>query len=322
MTPAAVALVLILALFARQSYAALTTGFYKGKCGSLDVEAIVAQVMSAQFAKDPTIVPALLRMHFHDCFVNGCDASILLDGSTSEKTASPNQSVRGYEVIDAVKAELERRCPGLVSCADIIAMATRDVVVLGKGTRYEVQTGRRDGIVSRASDANANLPGPSVPVSQLANLFANKGLNVSDMAVLLGAHTVGITHCSFIVNRLYNFQNTGRPYPSMDAALANQLRQTCPQVSVADNPVNLDQNASSSNTVDKFFYNQIQLNRGVLHIDQAIAQDSLTRPTVTSLASGAVEFKTRFGQAMVKMGAIQVLSGKKGEIRRTCRARN
>lgn len=58
----------------------------------------------------------------------GCDASILLDGSSSEKTAVPNLSVRGYEVIDTVKAAVEAKCPGLVSCADIIVMATRDAV--------------------------------------------------------------------------------------------------------------------------------------------------------------------------------------------------
>ncbi|CAM8879265.1 unnamed protein product [Rhodiola kirilowii] len=320
MRPASVALVIVLALLASQSLGALKNRFYAGKCGTTDVEAVVAQVMSAQFTNDSTILPALLRMQFHDCFVNGCDASILLDGLTSEKTAPPNRSVRGYEVIDAVKAELERTCPRLVSCADIIAMATRDVVALGNGTRYEVQTGRRDGLVSRAS--NVNLPGPSISVSQLASIFANKGLNVSDMVILLGAHTVGVTHCSFITNRLYNFQNTGRTDPSLDLALASQLKQTCPQTQTVDNSINLDQNISSSNTVDNSFYNQILVKRGVLQIDQAIALDSLTRPTVSSLATGAIDFQTRFGQAMVKMGAIQVLSGKKGEIRRSCRATN
>lgn len=60
----------------------------------------------------------------------GCDASILLDGSGSEKVAPSNGSVRGYELIDAIKTRLEQLCPGLVSCADIIAIATRVAVVL------------------------------------------------------------------------------------------------------------------------------------------------------------------------------------------------
>ena len=66
-------------------------------------------------------------------FLKGCDGSILIDtvgSNVSEKEAGPNQTVRGFEIIDEAKAKLESACPGVVSCADIIALATRDALSL------------------------------------------------------------------------------------------------------------------------------------------------------------------------------------------------
>ena len=66
--------------------------------------------------------------------LQGCDASVLLDsiGSIiSEKMSNPNRnSARGFEVIDEIKAALEKECPETVSCADILALAARDSTVL------------------------------------------------------------------------------------------------------------------------------------------------------------------------------------------------
>lgn len=126
----------------------------------------------------------------------GCDASILLDGNNSEKLTGPNQSVRGYNLIDAVKTAVEKSCPGLVSCADIIALATRDAVVLGKGTRYLEQTGRRDSRVSNPQESQNSLPGPDIPVGQLVSRFMKKGLTSSDMVVLLGTFFINLQSIS------------------------------------------------------------------------------------------------------------------------------
>lgn len=63
-------------------------------------------------------------------WTQGCDGSILLDGSSGEKTAGPNShSARGFNVIDNIKSLVEAACSGVVSCADILAVSARDSVV-------------------------------------------------------------------------------------------------------------------------------------------------------------------------------------------------
>ena len=65
-------------------------------------------------------------------YIKGCDASILLDSTkdnTAEKDSPANLSLRGYEIIDDAKAEIENTCPGVVSCSDVLALVARDAVV-------------------------------------------------------------------------------------------------------------------------------------------------------------------------------------------------
>ncbi|KAK3151563.1 hypothetical protein QOZ80_3AG0247510 [Eleusine coracana subsp. coracana] len=92
------------------------------------------RIVEEAVAVDPRMGASLLLLHFHDCF--GCDGSILLDDTplfTGEKKAAPNvNSVRGFEVIDRIKAAVNDACRGnVVSCADIVAVAARDSVVAG-----------------------------------------------------------------------------------------------------------------------------------------------------------------------------------------------
>ncbi|KAF8092655.1 hypothetical protein N665_0407s0032 [Sinapis alba] len=111
------------------SKAQLHFGFYSKTCPS--AESIVRNVVQRAVTRDPGNAAVLLRLHFHDCFVEGCDGSILIKhaGNDDERFAPGNAGVGGFDVIDNAKSELERLCPGVVSCADIVALAARDAVV-------------------------------------------------------------------------------------------------------------------------------------------------------------------------------------------------
>ncbi|CAN1765221.1 Peroxidase 57 [Linum perenne] len=298
--------------------AGLQVGFYRSTCPQ--AETIVRNLVQKRFGTDKSITAALLRMHFHDCFVRGCDASILIDSTPqkqSEKAAGPNQSVRGYDLIDSIKSALESACPSRVSCADVVALATRDAVALAGGPAYQLPTGRLDGLTSNSG--NVNLPGPTVPVTQaFTQFFQPLGFTLTEMVTLLGAHTVGVAQCTFFQDRVTNFRGTGRPDPAMDPTLAVSLRRTC---AGGNNPTAfLDQNTGTSLSFDGSYYREVKAKRGVLLIDHELGNDPVTSGMVSRLGRDELRFKKRFGDAMVKMGKL-VGSGK-GEIRKNCREFN
>lgn len=119
--------------------------------------------------------------------MQGCDGSVLLDShgdNIAEKEAPPNLSLRGFEVIDEIKEELERKCPGVVSCADILALAARDGVALSGGARYGLPTGRRDGLVSSITEAH--IPDPASSLATALSAFQSINMDISDLTTLLG----------------------------------------------------------------------------------------------------------------------------------------
>ncbi|KNA21070.1 hypothetical protein SOVF_046550 [Spinacia oleracea] len=234
-----------------------------------------------------------------------------------EKEAGANASVREYELIDEIKNFLEQACRGIVSCADIITLATRDAIALAGGPVYNVPTGRLDGLISRASEVN--LPGPASTVAQIRQTFRARGMTVRDMVLLVGGgHSIGVAHCNFFQDRLFNFQGTGAPDSTMDTTLLNELQGLCGFSSQVPNPTTfLDQNTSF--VLDNEIYKQMKMNRGILQIDQELALDPLSSKIVSDFAADNGFFRRRFVDAIIKMGN---LPGSGGEVRGNCRRIN
>lgn len=243
---------------------------------------------------------------------------MLLDGANSEKESIPNKgSLRGFEVIDAAKAELERLCPATVSCADILAFAARDSAwKLGRIT-YNVPSGRRDGRVSSANEPLLSLPSPFLNATSLRDNFAVKGLSLDEMVTLSGAHSIGISHCASFSGRLYPTTD-----PTLDPNFAAFLKRTCPApkanaTAPATNPaVFLD--SITPDCLDNKYYVGLKAKQGLLTTDQVLLSSPLTSKIVLYNAGNGGAWAKKFAAAMVRMGGIEVLTGKQGEIRKKC----
>ncbi|CAN1349013.1 Peroxidase 52 [Linum perenne] len=189
-TVLSLALLLVLLPF---SNAQLTTSYYSKSCPHLN-DVVFSAVQSA-VRKEARMGASLLRLFFHDCFVNGCDGSVLLDDTSSftgEKNANPNRnSARGFEVIDDIKAAVEKACPGVVSCADVLAVSARDSTVLLGGPSWNVKLGRRDARTASQSAANNGIPPPTSNLNRLSSRFNALGLSNRDLVALSGSHTIG-----------------------------------------------------------------------------------------------------------------------------------
>ncbi|KAL6002612.1 Peroxidase 12 [Asimina triloba] len=319
-------LLLVLCLFCEFSQAqsdpplvkGLSWTFYGSKCAKL--ENIVQDQLRKVFKKDIGLAAALLRVHFHDCFVQGCDGSVLLDGSASgpgEQDAPPNLTLRkqAFTVLNDLRERVEKRCGRLVSCTDILALAARDAVFLSGGPEYRVPLGRRDSLNFATRQATLdNLPPPTSTASQLIDALGKKNLDPTDLVALSGGHTIGIGHCSSFTGRLYPNQD-----PTMDKTFANNLKKQCP-TSESTNTTVLD--LRTPNAFDNKYYVDLMNRQGLFTSDQDLYTDKRTRPIVTSFAINQTLFFQKFVLAMVKMGQLNVLTGTQGEIRGNCSVRN
>lgn len=296
---------------------ALSPSFYATQCPS--ALPTIRRVVLDAINQERRMGASLLRLHFHDCFVNGCDASILLDQTPtidSEKNALPNaNSARGFEVIDRIKAAVDSVCgPSVVSCADILAVAARDSVVALGGPGWPVQLGRRDSTSASRTDANNNIPSPFMDLSALISNFQAHGLNVNDLVALSGAHTLGFAQCLVFKNRIYNDTN-------IDSTFARIIKRSCPSSGGDSNLSPLD--SSSPGFFDLKYFKNLLGNAGLLHSDQALfGTGAQTNNQVNTYSSNFFAFKNDFAASMIKLGNIKLLTGTQGQIRLDCKKVN
>ncbi|XP_040381098.1 peroxidase P7-like [Oryza brachyantha] len=295
--------------------AKFSPNYYKKTCP--DVQNVVRTVM----ARRVDMAPAILRLFFHDCFVNGCDASVLLDRTDSmesEKDAEPaNKSLAGFDVVDEIKAALEHECPATVSCADILALASRDAVALLGGPSWGVPLGRLDSrrANKEAADGDA-LPSPHAGLGELLKVFEEHGLDARDLTALSGAHTVGKAHsCENYRDRVYGGEGAN---DNIDPSFAALRRHSCEQGS-GEAPFD----EKTPTVFDNRYFQDLLARRGLLTSDQELHTDGGPVSDLVELyATNRKAFFADFAEAMVKMGDMRPPMLMPVEVRLNCRMVN
>uniref|UniRef100_A0A7N0RC24 Peroxidase n=1 Tax=Kalanchoe fedtschenkoi TaxID=63787 RepID=A0A7N0RC24_KALFE len=311
----------VLMSFSGCVFAQLKTDFYKDICPN--VESLVRGAVQKKFQQTFVTAPATLRLFFHDCFVRGCDASVMLASTASNKAEKEHPddislAGDGFDTVIKARAAVDSNptCKNKVSCADILALATRDVVALAGGPSYKVELGRRDGRDSTIASVQRKLPHPDFSLNQLNTMFSANGLNQTDLVALSGAHTIGFSHCSKFSKRIYNFSVQNPIDPSLEKSYAQNLRQMCP-VKV-DPRIAINMDPTTPQKFDNTYYKNLQQGKGLFTSDQVLFTDSRTTATVKQFASNNNAFQNAFASAITKLGRVGVKTGNQGEIRIDC----
>ncbi|KAE9455120.1 hypothetical protein C3L33_12989, partial [Rhododendron williamsianum] len=294
----------------------LSYDFYERTCPQ--VEDIVRAGLKSVSLFDPTTPAAMLRLMFHDCQVQGCDASILIDTVTmpSEMDSTKNFGIRKRETITLLKSMVEAVCPRQVSCADILILAARDAVAMSGGPQIQVPLGRRDSISFPSySLADSLLPAAGLGVDGMLRIFGSKGMSIEESVAIMGAHTLGTSHCFNILTCLQAPQQ-GKA-ECMEPGLEMLLKLSCPLGSLTPNS-SFVVNDPTSLIFDNQYYLNAMRGRGILRVDAELPLDPRTGPFVRRFGENQEDFFRAFSSGFVKLASSGVLTGDQGVIRGIC----
>ncbi|CAE6183721.1 unnamed protein product [Arabidopsis arenosa] len=262
-----------------------------------------------------------LRNIFHDCAVESCDASLLLDSTRrelGEKEHDRSFGLRNFRYIEEIKEALERECPGVVSCSDILVLSAREGIEAVGGPYIPLKTGRRDGLKSRTDMLESYLPDHNESISVVLDKFKSIGIDTPGLVALLGSHSVGRTHCVKLVHRLYPEVD-----PSLNPDHVPHMLHKCPDSIPDPKAVQYVRNDRGTPMVlDNNYYRNILDNKGLLLVDHQLAHDKRTRPIVKKMAKDQAYFFKEFTRAIQILSENNPLTGSKGEIRKQCNLAN
>lgn len=297
----------------------LMMNFYKDTCPQ--AEDIIREQVALLYKRHKNTAFSWLRNIFHDCAVESCDASLLLDSTRrelSEKETDRSFGMRNFRYIEEIKDALERECPDVVSCADILVLSAREGIHLVGGPFIPLKTGRRDGRKSRAEILEQYLPDHNESLSVVLEKFAAIGVDTPGLVALLGSHSVGRTHCVKLVHRLYPEVD-----PNLNPDHVPHMLKKCHEPIPDPKAVQYVRNdRGTPMKLDNNYYRNILDNKGLLSVDHQLAYDPRTRPIVKKMAKDEGYFFKEYTRAIQILSENNPLTGDKGEIRKHCNVAN
>ncbi|KAL0545005.1 hypothetical protein IC582_020139 [Cucumis melo] len=300
----------------------LVVNYYNQSCPQ--AEEIIKQQVFSLYQKHGNSAISWIRNLFHDCMVKSCDASLLLEMKNEEgvvisEMKSPRSfGIRNLKYVNKIKQVLENECPNTVSCADIMALAARDAIVLLGGLEMEMKTGRRDSKESYGEMVEEFIPNHNDSLSLVLSRFQDIGIDAEATVALLGAHSMGRVHCVNLVNRLYPTVD-----PTLDPNHALYLKKRCPNPNPDPKAVQYARNdLESPLVVDNNYYRNVLDHKALLLVDQKLGSSPITLPYVQQMASNNTYFLAQFARALLLLSENNPLTDDQGEIRKDCRRIN
>ncbi|KAJ8761807.1 hypothetical protein K2173_004656 [Erythroxylum novogranatense] len=209
-----------------------------------------------------------------------CDASLLLDSTGRALFEETNRSfgLRNFRYIETIKDAIERECPGVVYCSDILVLSAKyGIVVLGS-PYIPLKTRRRDGRKSRVD---------------VVERFDAMGINTPGVVALLNSLCEARTPLYLEVDLVLNTEHV------------EQMLPKCPNVIPDPKDVQYVRNDQGTPMrLDNNCYKNILDNKG------------LTKPFVKKMAKNQDYFFKEFSKTITILSKNNPLTGNKGKIRK------
>ncbi|XWS43615.1 hypothetical protein CRYUN_Cryun16bG0119100 [Craigia yunnanensis] len=294
----------------------LQMNYYAQSCPN--AEEIIKQQVIKLYNKHGNTAVSWVRNLFHDCMVESCDASLLLEtrnGMESEQKSDRSFGMRNFKYVRTIKEALENECQMTVSCADIVSLSARDGIVLLGGPRIEMQTGRKDSKESYLTEVENTIPNHNDSMESVLSRFQSIGIDTEGTVALFGAHSVGRVHCVNLVHRLYPTVD-----PTLDPDYAEYLKGRCPSPDPDPKAVSYARNDRQTPMIlDNMYYKNLLNQKGLLLVDQQLTSDPTTSLFVEKMAADNGYFHDQFARAVLLLSENNPLTDDQGEIRKDCR---